>query len=72
MIQEIITYLIIGAALAVVSFKAWKKFAPKKKVQKTPASAQSSVLQGHNCSDCSAECQLRDLPKYIIEKNLDE
>ncbi len=71
MIQEVLTYVIIGSALAVVAFKAWKQFAPKKKIQKESAPAHS-VLQGHNCSDCSAECQLRDLPKYIIEKNLDE
>lgn len=71
MVQEIISYIIIGSALAIVAFKVWKQYAPKKKVKKETSSADS-VLQGHNCTECSAECQLRDLPKYIIEKNLDE
>jgi len=72
MVQEILSYIIIGSALAVIAFKAWKQFVPKKKVTKKTSSTSNSVLQGHNCSECSAECQLRDLPKYIIEKNLDE
>jgi len=71
MVQEVITYMIIGSAVTLVVLKAWKRFAPKKKKPKA-SSLQKSVLSGHNCADCSAECQLRDLPKYVIEKNLDE
>lgn len=65
-----ITYLIIASATTVVVLKAWKQFAPKKK--KAKQNISKSVLSGHNCNECSAECQLRDLPKYVIEKNLDE
>lgn len=62
--------MIIGSAVTLVVLKAMKRFAPKKKKAKT--SSSSSAPAGHNCAACSADCQLRDLPKYIIEKNLDE
>ncbi len=26
----------------------------------------------HNCGECSAECQLRDLPRVVIEQNSDK
>jgi len=65
--------MIVGSAITLVTLKAWKQFAPKKKKQKQSASSTSkSVLSGHDCNACSADCQLRDLPKYVIEKNLDE
>lgn len=63
--------MIIGSAVTLVVLKAWKRFAPKKK-KLIANTSQKSVLSGHNCNTCSADCQLRDLPKYVIEKNLDE
>lgn len=71
MIQELITYMIIGSAVTLVVLKAIKRFSPKKAKSKI---AQPTSIAGetHNCAACSADCQLRDLPKYIIEKNLDE
>ena len=71
MVQEVITYMIIGSAVTLLVLKAWKRFAPKKK-KPIVNTTQKSVLSGHNCAACSADCQLRDLPKYVIEKNLDE
>ncbi|WP_167614999.1 hypothetical protein [Maribellus sediminis] len=67
MIQEIITYMIIGAAVTVTVMKFAKRFRRKKPAKK--AVSGKAVSHAHNCSDCSAECQLRDLPRMVIEKN---
>ncbi len=64
--------MIIGSAVTLTALKAWKRFAPKKKQKAKASQPTTSGMEGHNCSACSAECQLRDLPKYVIEKNLDE
>jgi len=70
MIQEIITYLIIGIAVMIVVFKARKKFWKKSK----KARINSEKITGdhqHNCPDCSAECILRDAAAPIIQNNKD-
>ena len=57
--QEIITYLIIAAAVAVAVLKTRKKF--RKKKRQLVVQSQKTVLNtNHNCSDCPAECILRD------------
>lgn len=68
MIQEIITYMIIGAAVTVAVMKFAKRFGRKKPVAKKVVSGKT-ISHAHNCADCSAECQLRDLPRMVIEKN---
>jgi len=70
MLQEIITYMIIGSAVTIAFLKFAKRFARKKPI-KNDASMQVTN-HAHNCSDCSAECQLRDLPRVIIEKRNEE
>lgn len=72
MLQEIITYLIVGLAAALAIIKLSRKLMPRKKITKSNVKIDSSRVHTHNCADCSAECQLRDLPKIIIEKNIDE
>jgi len=67
MIQEIITYMIIGAAVSVAVMKFAKRFSRKKTAKK--AVSGKTISHAHNCSECSAECQLRDLPRMVIEKN---
>lgn len=71
MLQEIITYMIIGAAVTLAVLKFIKRFGGKKqkKMKSTSTSSTTSASASHNCSDCSAECLLRDLPKVVIEKN---
>ena len=57
MIQEIITYIIIGVAILVGIQKFNKKFSIKKKdsdVQKKTTS------DPNRCADCTADCLLRD------------
>lgn len=71
MLQEIITYMIIGSAVTLTVLKIVKRFSRKKPVKKA-TSQENTGGHVHNCSACSAECQLRDLPRVVIEKNIDE
>ncbi len=59
MVQEIITYMIIGAAITIAAMKIIKKFSAKKR-QKKVNLGQNSFRMEHNCSDCSADCMLRN------------
>lgn len=71
MLQEIITYMIIGAALALAISKAVRKLRGKKKrVRKTNFQKETYSVQ-HNCSDCSAECMLRNATNIMNDKNKD-
>ena len=71
MLQEIITYMIIGSAATLAILKITKRLAPKKtrSVKKTGAPL---AKHEHNCAECAADCQLRDLPKYVIQKNIEQ
>ncbi len=71
MIQEIITYMIIGAAIALAISKAVNKFIRKRKPVKKVDFKKDSISMHHDCSDCSAECMLRDSVKPMIKKNVD-
>lgn len=68
MIQEIITYMIIGAAVALAISKMMNKAGIRKSREKK-TDYKSASISVHNCSDCSAECMLRDSAKPVIEKN---
>lgn len=56
--QEIITYLIIAGAVIVAVLKSRKKF--RKKKRQTVNYKNAVINTNHNCSDCPAECILRD------------
>ncbi|NCB08324.1 MAG: hypothetical protein EOM73_09195 [Bacteroidia bacterium] len=56
--QEIITYLIITGAVVVAVLKSRKKF--RKKKQQALNYKNAALNKDHNCSDCMAECILRD------------
>jgi DNA polymerase II small subunit/DNA polymerase delta subunit B len=72
MVQEIITYLIIGAAIALAISKAINKFRVKRKVAKKVDFKKDKISMHHDCSDCSAECMLRDSVKPMIKSNVDQ
>ncbi|MFV0593054.1 MAG: hypothetical protein ACK5M7_16890 [Draconibacterium sp.] len=73
MVQEVITYLIIGAAATLAILKMARKLGIKKrKVKKLNHFVNPADHYSHNCSECAADCQLRDLPKTIIQKNIEE
>ena len=71
MVQEIITYLIIGAAGVLATLKVIKRFARKKKKSVKNAFQKDNISMQHNCSECSAECMLRDAAAPIIQENKD-
>ena len=69
MIQEIITYMIIGAAIALAISRALNKFRRKKVPEKKINYQKESFTVQHNCSDCSAECMLRNASRPVIKEN---
>jgi hypothetical protein len=69
MIQEIISFMIIGAAVAWAISKSISKIKGKKRPQKKADFKKETFAMQHNCSDCSAECMLRNAPKLTIDKN---
>ncbi|MDO8952549.1 MAG: hypothetical protein Q7U86_07980 [Draconibacterium sp.] len=69
MIQEIITYLIIGAAIALAISKIIGKIRGKKSVKKKVDFQKETFTMQHDCSDCSAECMLRNATRLTVEKN---
>lgn len=71
MIQEIITYMIIGAAIALAISMAVKKFHGKRKPAKKVDFKKDTISMHHDCSDCSAECMLRNAVKPVIKENVE-
>ncbi|WP_321346224.1 hypothetical protein [uncultured Draconibacterium sp.] len=72
MVQEILTYLIIAAAVFWAGLKVYRRFFKPAKA-KTTNFKKEKITMVHNCSDCAAgDCALRDLPRKVIEKNIDE
>jgi hypothetical protein len=67
MFQEILTYMIVGAAITLAVMKTFQKFRKKKK--KTVNFKKDSFQLEHNCSECSAECMLRNASPKIIQDN---
>lgn len=65
MLQEVITYMLIGGAVTLAIMKTVKRFS-KKKPQKVDYK-KAKISAEHNCTACAAECMLRDAPKQIIE-----
>lgn len=69
MIQELITYMIIGAAIALAISKIIGKIKGRKTPEKKVSFQKDTYTMQHNCSDCSAECMLRNASKLTVEKN---
>lgn len=67
MVQEIVTYMIVGAAITITVMKTVQKFRKKKK--KAVNFKKDSFQLEHNCSECSAECMLRNASPKIIQDN---
>lgn len=69
MIQEIITFTIVGVAIALAVLKFVNKIRGKRKLSKKVDLRKENFTMAHNCEDCSAECMLRNGAKPFIEKN---
>ena len=73
MIQEILTYLIIAAAIFWAGLKVYRRFFKPAAKPKTTDFKKDKITMVHNCSECAAgDCALRDLPRKVIEKNIEE
>jgi hypothetical protein len=71
MIQEIITFLIVGAAVVYALSGFMKRPHRKQKSgQKTDFKNETFTMQ-HNCSGCSAECMMRNTVKPLEGSNAD-
>ena len=68
MTQEIITYIIIAFAIGLAVYKIYKRLKVKKLLNSTKGKFESSVPQTA-CSDCLAECILRDAPANFKNEN---
>lgn len=69
MIQEVVTYMIIGAAIAMAISQIIRKFKGKKRPEKKIDYQKERFSYHHDCSSCSAECMLRDASKSVIKEN---
>jgi hypothetical protein len=69
MIQEIITFMILGSAITLVVIKAKNRFWRKKRRNFKRRINQHSAPG--NCSTCSAECMLRGSSPQTIQHNKD-
>mgnify|MGYP006902140671 CR=1 FL=1 len=68
MVQEIITYLLVAAAFIFAGWKMVNKFRKKKSKKKTDYKS-GKISMEHNCSDCAAECILRDASTSYIKSD---
>jgi len=71
MIQEIITYMIIGSALTLAILKIATSLGVKKRKAEINVKTTNTFSGNNNCSSCSAECMLRDAAAPVIQKNID-
>jgi hypothetical protein len=65
MIQEIITFLIVGAAVVYALSGIIKKPFRKKKRGLKAGLKNESFTMHHNCAGCSADCMLRNSVKPL-------
>lgn len=63
--------MIIGAAIALAISMAVKKFRGKRKPAKKVDFKKDTISMHHDCSDCSAECMLRNVTKPVIKENIE-
>ncbi len=63
--------MIIGAAIATAISQTINRFRKKKLPEKKVDFKSENFTLQHNCSDCSAECMLRDTARSVIKENVD-
>lgn len=71
MVQEIITYIIVALAVLFVVSKTMKRLKGKKQSAQGTSAKNVGSNNHHDCSDCSAECMLRDATQITFDKNKD-
>jgi hypothetical protein len=68
MFQEVITYIIIAVAIVVAILKLYRTLAVKKRNKKVNFKNETSPLE-HICSDCIADCNIRDASITVRKEN---
>ena len=71
MMQEIITYMIIGAAIYAVISRIVRSFTGKKTMKKRINLKSETFSMAHNCNDCSADCMLRNKINPLVKEEVD-
>ncbi len=71
MIQEIITYMILGSAITLAIIKVKNRFWRKKSSKSNSDSTNEKSSSMPNCSSCSAECIMRDSFPQTAQYNKD-
>lgn len=71
MIQEIITYMILGAAITMAIVKMSNKFWRKKSRKSNSDSNNKKSSSLPNCSACTAECVMRNSSPQTTQYNKD-
>jgi len=66
MIQEILTYLIIAAAVLLALLKLKERFVKKKVEEKC---SEPTTLKSSGCGGCGADCPVRQAP-YRLKKQV--
>lgn len=69
--QEIITYLIVAFAILFVVSKTIKRLKGKKKTARANGLKFAPSNNHADCSDCAAECMLRDTTKITLDSDKD-
>ncbi len=63
--------MIIGAAIALAVSQAIRKIRGERKPAKKIDFKKETFSMHHDCSDCSAECMLRDSVKPVVKENIE-
>ena len=71
MIQEIITYMILGSAITLAIIKVRNRFWRKKRELSSPDSNSKKTTLSSHCSNCVADCTMRDVSQQSIQYNND-
>ena len=61
--------MIVGGAIALAISKIIGKIRGKKNLPKKVDFQKDTITMQHDCSDCSAECMLRNASKITIDRN---
>ena len=64
MVQEIITYIIIAAAVLTALLKLKQRFLKKKEKEKC---AEPTTLKSSGCGGCGADCPVRQAPFRAVK-----
>ncbi|SHE48572.1 hypothetical protein SAMN05444274_101487 [Mariniphaga anaerophila] len=66
MVQEVITYIIVAFAVGLAFYKGYLRLKRKRLIKSAKGESRTSTGQA-DCSDCAADCSLRDASSQTKE-----